>query len=102
MKSKNVAVLFFGMCCLGVSFHTANHLLAEEVAIPGFVPGDTQPDTNPPAVRYNDGWLVPYEETIPGSDVTSQLEDLQHLLGRLHRPGYPGEMYPPGQVPFEM
>ena len=73
MKSKNVAVLFFGMCCLGVSFHTANHLLAEEVAIPGFVPGDTQPDTNPPAVRYNDGWLVPYEETIPGSDVTFQM-----------------------------
>ena len=56
-----------------MGFHAANQSLAEEVAIPGFVPGDTQPDTNPPAVRYKDGWLVPYEETIPGSDVTFQM-----------------------------
>ncbi|HBU37891.1 MAG TPA: hypothetical protein DEB70_08805, partial [Planctomycetaceae bacterium] len=58
---------------LGVSFHIENHSQAAEVAIPGFVPGDTQPDTDPPAVRYKDGWLVPYEETIPGSDVTFQM-----------------------------
>ena len=73
MTSKIVAAVLYGICFLGVGFHAANQSLAEEVAIPGFVPGDTQPDTNPPAVRYKDGWLVPYEETIPGSDVTFQM-----------------------------
>ena len=73
MTSKIVVAVLFGICFLGVGFHAANQSLAEEVAIPGFVPGDTQPDTNPPAVRYKDGWLVPYEETIPGSDVTFQM-----------------------------
>ena len=73
MTSKIVAAVLYGICFVGVGFHAANQSLAEEVAIPGFVLGDTQPDTDPPAVHYKDGWLVPYEETIPGSDVTFKM-----------------------------
>ena len=73
MTSKKAALLFSGICLLGISLHAANQSLAEEVAVPGFVTGETQPDTNPPAIRYKNGWLVPYEETIPGSDVTFQM-----------------------------
>jgi len=40
---------------------------------PGFVPGKERPDTEPPAVKWQDGWLVPYEETIPGTDITFKM-----------------------------
>jgi hypothetical protein len=40
---------------------------------PGFVAGETRPETDPPAVQWEDGWLVPYEETIPGTDVTFRM-----------------------------
>ena len=33
---------------------------------PGFVPGETQPTGAEPVVRVPGGWMVPYDETIPG------------------------------------
>ena len=36
---------------------------------PGFVAGETKPDGDGPFVQVPGGWMVPYEETIPGSDV---------------------------------
>ena len=39
----------------------------------GFVAGDDRPETDPPAVKWNDGWLVPYKETIPGTDISFKM-----------------------------
>ena len=86
MTSKKAATLFFVICLVGMGLHTANRSLAEEAAIPGFVPGETQPDTNPPAIRYKNGWLVPYEETIPGSEVTFQMVPIPGGTFRLGSP----------------
>ncbi|NBV46987.1 MAG: formylglycine-generating enzyme family protein [Planctomycetia bacterium] len=38
--------------------------------IPGFVAGDEKPAGDGPVVRVPGGWMVAYEETIPGTTVT--------------------------------
>jgi formylglycine-generating enzyme required for sulfatase activity len=38
-------------------------------ATPGFVAGDAKPDGAGPFVKVEGGWMTPYEETIPGTDV---------------------------------
>ncbi len=38
-------------------------------ANPGFVSGDARPAGDGPFVQVPGGWMVPYDETIPGSDV---------------------------------
>ena len=40
--------------------------------IPGFVAGDDRPGDGP-AIPVSGGWMVPYAETIPGTDVTFQM-----------------------------
>jgi sulfatase modifying factor 1 len=40
---------------------------------PGFVAGDARPPGDEPAVAVAGGWMVPYEETIPGTDVTFRM-----------------------------
>lgn len=42
---------------------------AAEGARPGYVAGKTPPVTDPPPVPVEGGWLVPYEEQIPGTSV---------------------------------
>ncbi len=39
----------------------------------GFVTGDTKPPGDGPVVHVPGGWMVPYDETIPGSDVTFRM-----------------------------
>ena len=73
MNNRSVAVCLFGMFLSGVVVGLSGQALAAESEIPGFVSGEKNPETDPPAVRYQDGWLVPYEETIPGTDVTFRM-----------------------------
>ena len=73
MNNRSVAVCLFGMFFGGVVSGFLGQALAAESEIPGFVSGEKNPETDPPAVRYKDGWLVPYEETIPGTDVTFRM-----------------------------
>jgi formylglycine-generating enzyme required for sulfatase activity len=40
---------------------------------PGFVAGDTKPAGDGPAVQVPGGWMVAYDETIPGTDVTFRM-----------------------------
>lgn len=40
---------------------------------PGFVPGDAKPEVDGPVVQVPGGWMVPYDETIPGTDVTFRM-----------------------------
>jgi hypothetical protein len=40
---------------------------------PGFVAGDAKPAGDGPFVKAEGGWMTPYEETIPGSDVTFRM-----------------------------
>ncbi|MBT6056141.1 MAG: hypothetical protein HOH16_12005, partial [Planctomycetaceae bacterium] len=67
MNNRSVAVIFSGMFLGGVAVVLSGHAFAAESEIPGFVAGEKNPETDPPAVRYKNGWLVPYKETIPGT-----------------------------------
>jgi sulfatase modifying factor 1 len=56
----------------GWSGSPSGHAVPVEAAAPaspGFVAGETKPEGEGPFVRVDGGWMVPYEETIPGSDV---------------------------------
>jgi formylglycine-generating enzyme required for sulfatase activity len=46
---------------------------ADASATPGFVAGETEPAGDGPFVKVSGGWMVPYNETIPGSDVTFRM-----------------------------
>jgi sulfatase modifying factor 1 len=53
-------------------------LLASHVAIangvpPGFIHGNTRPEGDAPCVPVAGGWLVPYDETIPGTEVVFRM-----------------------------
>ena len=41
--------------------------------VQGFVPGDSRPSGNGHAIRVEGGWMVAYDETIPGTDVTFRM-----------------------------
>lgn len=58
--------VFVGLC--GV-----NSMAEDHESTPGFIAGDERPDTIPPAVKWQDGWLVPYEEEIPGTDISFKM-----------------------------
>jgi formylglycine-generating enzyme required for sulfatase activity len=40
---------------------------------PGFVPGDAKPSGDEPAIQVPGGWMVAYDETIPGTSVTFRM-----------------------------
>jgi formylglycine-generating enzyme required for sulfatase activity len=40
---------------------------------PGFVAGDARPAGDGPAIQVPGGWMVAYDETIPGTDVTFRM-----------------------------
>jgi len=40
---------------------------------PGFVPGDAKPAGDGPAIQVPGGWMVAYDETIPGTSVTFRM-----------------------------
>jgi len=40
---------------------------------PGFVAGDDKPAGNGPIVQVAGGWMTPYEETIPGTEVSFRM-----------------------------
>jgi formylglycine-generating enzyme len=46
---------------------------AAAAAVPGFVAGEAKPDGDGPFVQVAGGWMVPYEETIPGTDVSFRM-----------------------------
>ncbi len=39
----------------------------------GFLPGDARPEGDGPAIRVAGGWMVAYDETIPGTDVVFRM-----------------------------
>jgi formylglycine-generating enzyme required for sulfatase activity len=45
----------------------------DAAATPGFVAVETQPTGDGPFVKVAGGWMVPYDELIPGSDVTFRM-----------------------------
>ncbi|MFM1904848.1 MAG: Serine/threonine-protein kinase pkn1 [Planctomycetota bacterium] len=40
---------------------------------PGFVAGEARPEGQEPVVAVAGGWMVPYDETIPGTDVSFRM-----------------------------
>lgn len=53
--------------------------------VPGFVPGSERPE-GVQVVQVAGGWMVPYEETIPGSDVTFWMVPVPGGLARIGSP----------------
>jgi formylglycine-generating enzyme required for sulfatase activity len=62
------ALLLIGIACPGICFAA---VVAEEC--PGVVHGAERPEGDGPAVRIEGGWMVPYDETIPGTEVTFRM-----------------------------
>lgn len=60
----------FVIACLML---TTNLAAGQPPAGPGFVAGDERPAGDGAAVQVAGGWMVPYEETIPGSDVVFRM-----------------------------
>jgi sulfatase modifying factor 1 len=46
---------------------------ADDTATPGFVAGDRPQGIEGPVVEVAGGWMVPYEETIPGTEVSFKM-----------------------------
>lgn len=62
-------------CVLLVAL-ASGHLPAVAAAAdpgPGFVAGDARPAGDGPAIKVPGGWMVAYDETIPGTDVTFRM-----------------------------
>jgi len=53
--------------------HAQPVAVAEAGATAGFVPGGTRPAGDGPMVEVAGGWMVAYEETIPGTTVTFRM-----------------------------
>lgn len=62
---------------LGLSLQAASAAPTAEApaaaVTPGFVAGDAKPNGDGPFVKVDGGWMTPYEETIPGSEVTFRM-----------------------------
>jgi len=52
----------------------------------GFVPGETKPAGDGPAVQVPGGWMVAYDETIPGTSVTFRMIPLPGGTFRMGSP----------------
>lgn len=68
----------------GVLLFAATSVAAD--VTPGFVKGAEQPDTTPPAVKWQEGWLVPYDEAIPGTDLSFRMVPIPGGTFRLGSP----------------
>ena len=51
----------------------ASPSLAGAAESAGFVAGDAQPEVDGQVVRVPGGWMVPYDETLPGSEVSFRM-----------------------------
>jgi formylglycine-generating enzyme required for sulfatase activity len=58
------------LVCLALASGVA---IGEPSPTPGFVAGEARPAGDGPAVQVAGGWMVPYDETIPGTDVTFRM-----------------------------
>ena len=57
-------------CCLAAE---GGATAVAESAAAGFVAGEQQPVGDGPAIKVPGGWMVAYDETIPGTDVTFRM-----------------------------
>jgi len=68
----------------------------------GFVAGDAKPAVEGPCVKVPGGWMVPYDETIPGSDVKFRMVPIPGGTFRMGSPeGEEGRMADEGPT-FEV
>jgi len=64
----------FGLVCLvSPSVARAVDTATAPVTQPGFVAGEERPAGDGLAVKVPGGWMVPYDETIPGTEVTFRM-----------------------------
>ncbi len=64
-----LAAVLLAAVCSGPSRVTAAAVEATAPAAPGFVAGEPKPEGDGPVVQVDGGWMVPYMETIPGTEV---------------------------------
>jgi sulfatase modifying factor 1 len=73
--------------CVAVGFFAGRSNTAGAAQGPkGFVEGDLPPDYAGPAVEVPGGWMVSYEEGIPGTDVTFQMVPIPGGFSKIGSP----------------
>jgi sulfatase modifying factor 1 len=55
-------------------------------SIPGFFVGSERPPDAAGAIRVEGGWMVPYDETLPGTDVTFRMMPVPGGVARIGSP----------------
>jgi sulfatase modifying factor 1 len=60
-------------------------------AHPGIVLGEQRPEGEDPAIRIEGGWMVPYDEKIPGTDVTFRMIPVPGGAFRMGSPADEGD-----------
>ncbi|MBU6221185.1 MAG: formylglycine-generating enzyme family protein [Planctomycetes bacterium] len=65
-------VVFLSCLVLPATAHAVETATAPATQ-PGFVAGEERPAGDGPAVKVKGGWMVPYEETIPGTEVAFRM-----------------------------
>ena len=66
-----IVVALVGVGILPAPARSPAAIRADEIH--GFVAGEAKPTVDGPVVQVSGGWMVPYAETIPGSDVTFRM-----------------------------
>jgi sulfatase modifying factor 1 len=66
---RSVCLLFAAAACMAIACAT----VVADSATPGFVPGDAKPAGDGPAIQVPGGWMVAYDETIPGTKVVFRM-----------------------------
>lgn len=59
--------------CVAFALYESSATAAHAGPDLGFVAGDAKPGVDEPCVKVPGGWMVAYDETIPGSDVTFRM-----------------------------
>jgi len=96
-----------GLLLAAAAFAAVPAVAAE--LLPGFVGGAAPPAESEGAVRVEGGWMVPYDETIPGTDVTFRMMPVPGGVARIGSPpdeperdAHEGPMFEARVEPFWM
>ena len=85
-------------CCLAATVEAT----APADTSPGFVAGDQRPEGEGPAIKVPGGWMVAYDETIPGTDVTFRMIPVPGGTFRMGSPAAEADRDPCEGPPYDV
>ena len=81
-----LACIGLALALIGARTTACRAVVIAEEKHPGIVSGEAKPAGDEPAVRIEGGWMVPYDETIPGTEVTFRMIPLPGGTFRMGSP----------------